>query len=162
MNALDVMVTDVIAVRPQDTVRDAPAVLLERRVSAALVVDDNGRPPAPIAFERCQAFDRRAGDEHERDALFDVPRLAFLGGKERGAHWARWLALPPEHQSVGRERVVTAEQIRKADGTLFTHKAVLFSDRAAGRQCPAHLRHAWRQSGRGRQGSRPGSPRPFH
>ena len=43
MNALDVMVTDVIAVRPQDTVRDAAAVLLERRVSAAPVVDDDGR-----------------------------------------------------------------------------------------------------------------------
>jgi CBS domain-containing protein len=37
------MVTDVIAVRPQDTVGDAAAVLLERRVSAAPVVDDDGR-----------------------------------------------------------------------------------------------------------------------
>ena len=42
MKAADVMVTDVIAVRPQDTVRDAAAVLLERRVSAAPVVDDDG------------------------------------------------------------------------------------------------------------------------
>ena len=43
MNAADVMVSDVIVVRPQDTVRDAAAVLLERRISAAPVVTEDGR-----------------------------------------------------------------------------------------------------------------------
>ena len=43
MKAADVMVTDVITVRPQDTVQTAAAVLLDKRISAAPVINDEGR-----------------------------------------------------------------------------------------------------------------------
>jgi CBS domain-containing protein len=43
MKAAEIMVKDVISVRPDDSVRDVAAVLLDRRISAAPVVTADGR-----------------------------------------------------------------------------------------------------------------------
>lgn len=43
MRALDVMTTTVITVKPDMSVRDAAALLLERRISGAPVLDEDGR-----------------------------------------------------------------------------------------------------------------------
>jgi len=43
MKAADVMVTDVIALRPQDTVQTGATVLLDKRIGAAPVINAEGR-----------------------------------------------------------------------------------------------------------------------
>ncbi|HEX5516932.1 MAG TPA: CBS domain-containing protein, partial [Pseudolabrys sp.] len=43
MNAADIMVTNVITVRPDASVKDVAQILLARRISALPVVDDAGK-----------------------------------------------------------------------------------------------------------------------
>ena len=46
MKAADVMVTDVIALRPQDTVQTGATVLLDKRIGAAPVINAEGASSA--------------------------------------------------------------------------------------------------------------------
>lgn len=75
MKAADVMVTDVIVVHPQDTVRDAAAVLLNRRISAAPVVSEDGHLLGIVSEG-------------------DLVRRAEIGTERRRSWWLELLTAP--------------------------------------------------------------------
>jgi CBS-domain-containing membrane protein len=65
MKARDVMVSPVITVKPTSLVRDAAKIFLERRISAAPVVDDQGKIVGMIS-EGDLMHRSEAGTEHQR------------------------------------------------------------------------------------------------
>ncbi|HVL70487.1 MAG TPA: CBS domain-containing protein [Beijerinckiaceae bacterium] len=74
MKARDVMVTDVITVKPQDSVREVATLLLERRISAAPVVADG----------------KLVGIVSEGDLM----RRAEIGTQRRRSWWLELLSGP--------------------------------------------------------------------
>jgi CBS domain-containing protein len=92
MKAADVMVTDVITVQPHDTVRDVAAVLLGREISAAPVVDDEGRLVGIVSEG-------------------DLMRRAEIDTERRRSWWLEFLATP---QTRARD-FVKAHAVKVAD-----------------------------------------------
>lgn len=75
MKAADVMVTDVIVVRPQSTIREAAKVLLDHRISAAPVCTDKGRLVGIVSEG-------------------DLMRRAEIGTERRRSWWLELLSSP--------------------------------------------------------------------
>jgi CBS domain-containing protein len=78
MNAADIMVRDVISVGPEDTVRNAATILLNRRITAAPVLSDNGRLVG-IVSEGDLIRRAEIGTERRRSSwleLFTGPEMA--------------------------------------------------------------------------------------
>jgi CBS-domain-containing membrane protein len=78
MKAADVMVTDVITLRPQDTVRDVAATLLKCGISAAPVVDGEGRLVGIVS----------EGDLIRRAEIGTERRRSWLAGTHAGGDHA--------------------------------------------------------------------------
>src|SRR5262245_51285761 len=91
-------------------------------------------PPAALLLERDQPFDRRFGDDRERDALLDIGELAVPRAQRRGAHRAGPLTLWTVHEVVHDERVVAPEQLPEAHRPAFAVEHVVLGNRAAERQ----------------------------
>jgi CBS domain-containing protein len=70
----DVMVTDVVAVNPQDRVSDALQIMLENRVSALPVVDHNDRCVGVISATDLLQLAQQLGGE--LDALYQAEGLS--------------------------------------------------------------------------------------
>jgi CBS domain-containing protein len=92
MKAADVMVTDVITLRPQDTVKTAAAVLLDKRISAAPVIDDEGRLVGIVSEG-------------------DLMRRAEIGTERRRSWWLE-LMVAPETKAA---EFVKAHAVKVAD-----------------------------------------------
>lgn len=92
MKAADVMVTDVITVRPQDTVQTAAAVLLDKRISAAPVINDEGRLVGIVSEG-------------------DLMRRAEIGTARRRSWWLECLVAPETRA----EEFVKAHAVKVAD-----------------------------------------------
>jgi CBS domain-containing protein len=60
MQARDVMVSPVVTVKPSASVTEAAKLLLDRRISAVPVVDDQGTSPASSARAICCIAQRPA------------------------------------------------------------------------------------------------------
>lgn len=75
LTAADVMVTDVISVSPDDAVRDVAALLLDRRISGAPVIDAQGELVGMISEG-------------------DLVRRAEIGTEARRAWWLELLTAP--------------------------------------------------------------------
>jgi CBS domain-containing protein len=104
MKARDVMVTDVITVKPQDRVRDVAALLLDRSISAAPVVSDG----------------RLVGIVSEGDLM----RRAEIGTQRRRSWWLALLSGP----EVRAQDFVRAHAQKVAD--VMTRDVVTASEEA--------------------------------
>ena len=92
MKAADVMVTDVIALRPQDTVQTAAAVLLDKRISAAPVTNDEGRLVGIVSEG-------------------DLMRRSEIGTERRRSWWLQCLVAP----ETKAQEFVKAHAVKVAD-----------------------------------------------
>jgi CBS domain-containing protein len=102
MNVSDVMVTDVITVKPEDSVRHTAALLLDRRISAAPVVKDG----------------RLVGIISEGDLM----RRAEIGTERRRSWWLALLSGP----EVRAQDFIRAHAQKVAD--LMTRDVVTASE----------------------------------
>lgn len=93
--ARDLMSPTVVTVRPDDTVREAAALLLERNVHGAPVVDDDGRAIGVLSMTDLARHERERVEGGFRDS--DWYRLG-REGRVRGIPWERGfhLEVPPE------------------------------------------------------------------
>jgi CBS domain-containing protein len=105
MRARDVMVTDVITVKPQDSVRDVAALLLDRGISAAPVVADG----------------RLVGIVSEGDLM----RRADIGSERRRSWWLALLSGP----EVRAQDFIRAHAQKVAD--VMTRDVVAASEEAS-------------------------------
>src|SRR6188474_534479 len=92
MKAADVMVTDVIALRPQDTVQTAAAVLLDKRISAAPVINDEGRLVGIVSEG-------------------DLMRRSEIGTERRRSWWLQCLVAP----ETKAQEFIKAHAVKVAD-----------------------------------------------
>ncbi len=90
--------------------------------------------PAALLLEGDQLLDGRAGDDHERHALVEVGGDPGHRVEQVRAHGAGALALRPEHEAVGAQGRLVAEQVGEADRAFLALEPVVAGDLAAGRQ----------------------------
>jgi len=121
-------------------IRVVPAYIVAGVVAADIGIKPKAAPAA-LLLECHEAFDGRARNRYERDALLDVGRFAVPSREQRGAHRTRLLALGPVHVAVDRERLLLPKQTRKVGGAVFALEAVLLGHQAARWEGPALLRH---------------------
>jgi predicted transcriptional regulator len=90
MKARDVMVSPVITVKPSSSVKEVAKTFLERRISAAPVVDDQGKPVG-IVSEGDLMHRAEAGTERHRScwlrALTAEETLALNMSRPMPARW---------------------------------------------------------------------------
>ena len=92
MKAADVMVNDVITLRPDDTVQKAAKVLLDHRISGAPVIDAEGRLVGMLSEG-------------------DLMRRSEIGTERRQSWWLKLLTLP----EVEARDFVKAHAVKVAD-----------------------------------------------
>lgn len=92
MQAADIMVRDVISVRPDDTVQNVAAILLDRRISAAPVVAADGRLVGIVSEG-------------------DLVRRAEIGTERRRSWWLDLLTAPETRA----QEFIKAHAVKVAD-----------------------------------------------
>ena len=92
MKAADVMVNDVITLRPDDTVQKAAKVLLDHRISGAPVIDAEGRLVGMLSEG-------------------DLMRRSEIGTERRQSWWLKLLSLP----EIEARDFVKAHAVKVAD-----------------------------------------------
>jgi CBS domain-containing protein len=92
MKAADVMVSDVITLRPDDTVQKAAKVLLDHRISGAPVIDAEGRLVGMLSEG-------------------DLMRRSEIGTERRQSWWLKLLSLP----EIEARDFVKAHAVKVAD-----------------------------------------------
>lgn len=106
MKAADIMVRDVISVRPDDSVQNAAAILLDRRVSAAPVVAADGRLVGIVSEG-------------------DLVRRAEIGTERRRSWWLELLTAPETRA----QEFIKAHAVKVAD--VMTKQVVTATEDAS-------------------------------
>src|SRR5882757_1950550 len=86
------------------------ADIVARVIARHIRIDLVPRPAARL-LRLDQSCNRRARNEHERDALLDIRQLLFPRAHERRAHRAELFTLRPEHVAVDGKGLLVGEQI---------------------------------------------------
>ncbi len=109
-------------------VQDIVSIVLGKIVADALI--ELQIAPASLERERKLKRHRRATDDCQRGALFEIDGGVVQRAEQRCAHWTWTVAFRPIHPEIGNELVVPAEHVGQSDrlALLIEQRVILVMD----------------------------------